>query len=140
MPLLAFVLLYLVTEVVATFIIHSTGAEDSLTQFVWRVLKSVLYISSAAHLAVACSLISKHHNLNELRRVKTTRVWKIKEIKSSQLSFSVDSARRFSVCEIKFFSDDWTVHLVLLEEYLEITMNNFASETAPDCLLPDQKG
>lgn len=138
-PLLAFVLLYLVTEVVATFIIHSTGAEDSLTQFVWRLIKSVLYGSSAAHSAVACSLIPKHQNLNELRRVKTTRVWKIKEIKSSQFSCSVKPARRFSVCEIKFFSDDGIVHLVLLEEFLEITTNNFASETAPDGLLPDQK-
>lgn len=63
---------------------------------------------------VACSLISMHQNLNELRRVKTTGVWKMKEIKSSKLSCSVDQARRFSICEIKFFSDDGIVRLVVI--------------------------
>lgn len=38
----------------------------------------------------------------------------MKEIKSSQLSSSVDPARRFSIFEIKFFSDDVIVHLVVI--------------------------
>lgn len=62
----------------------------------------------------------------------------MKEIKSSKLTCSVDQARRFSVCEIKFFSDDGIVHLVVIRR-IPWNYYNFPSETAPDGLLSGQK-